>query len=84
MSSRGWYLVGLVDAMFGLRGAALYFSFRFVVVDEGVIRMVAPGETVIRNLFRFIDGLLLYLVCFSRKLQGIDDIVAGTVVIRHR
>jgi len=83
MPNRGWYLVGLFVAMFGLGGAAPDFSFRFVVIDEGVIRIVAPGETVTRNLFRFIDGLLPCLVCFSSKCQLIGDIVAGTVVIRH-
>jgi uncharacterized RDD family membrane protein YckC len=62
----------------------LHFSSRFAVIDEGVIRMVAPGETVTRNLFRFIDGPLLYLVCFSSRRHRIGDIVAGTVVIWHQ
>jgi len=78
------YLVGLLVAIFGLDGAALYFSSRFAGIDGGVIRMVAPGETVTRNLFRFIDSLLLCLVFFSSKCQLIGDLVAGTVVIRHR
>jgi len=84
MPSCEWYLVGLFVVIFGLDGAALYFSSRFAVIDECVSRMVAPGETVIRNLFRFVDGLLLYLVYFSSQRQRIGDIVAGTVVIRHR
>jgi hypothetical protein len=84
MPSRGWYLVGLLVAIFGLGGAARYFSFRFAVIDEGVIRMAAPGETVTRNRFRLIDGLLLYLVCFLNRRQWLGDIVAGTVAIRHR
>jgi hypothetical protein len=84
MPNRGWCLVGLLVAIFELGGAVLCFTVRFVVIDEGVICVVAPGETVTRNLFRFIDGLLLYLVCFSSQRQRIGDIVAGTVVMRHR
>jgi len=84
MPSRGWYLVGLLVAIFGLGGPALYLSSRFAVIDKGVICMGAPGETVTRNPFRFIDSLLLYLVCFSSKCQRIGNIVAGAVVIRHR
>jgi hypothetical protein len=70
--------------MLGLLGAALYFSSCFAVIDDGVVRVVAPGETVTHNRFRFIDGLLLYLVCFLNRRQWLGDIVAGTVAIRHR
>jgi hypothetical protein len=44
--SRRWYLVALVIAACGLGGAALFFFPRLAVLDQGVIRMVAPGETV--------------------------------------
>jgi len=45
MPSSGWYLVGLLVAVLGLGGAALYFFSHLAVIDDGVTRMVAPGET---------------------------------------
>jgi uncharacterized RDD family membrane protein YckC len=138
MPSRRWYLVGLLVAVLGLGGAALYLFSRLAAIDDGVTRMVVPGETmmtlqpgtytvfheysslvdgryyeahdiaglcvtvadpagtpialrnaIIRNLFRFIDGLPFYLIgflvmCFSGRRQRLGDIVAGTIAVRHR
>ena len=62
---------------------------RLRVVRERDGGPIGWGPAVIRNLFRFIDGFLFYLIgfviiCFSSKHQRLGDIVAGTIVIRHR
>jgi uncharacterized RDD family membrane protein YckC len=46
MPGRKWYLVALLLVLLGLGAAALYFFPRFATIDSGVVRMVAPGETV--------------------------------------
>ena len=62
--------------------------FRLQVVDERGLAL-APSQVVLRNLFRFVDGLpQLYLVgglscLISKRCQRLGDIAAGTVVIRR-
>lgn len=58
------------------------------VIDSGGLRLT-PGQVVVRNLLRAVDGLpLFYLVgglasVVSRRAQRLGDLAAGTVVIRH-
>jgi uncharacterized RDD family membrane protein YckC len=75
------------EAIFGATIGKLVTRLR--VVRERDRGPIGWGAAVIRNLFRFIDGFLFYLVgfvmiCFSGKRQRLGDIVAGTIVIRHR
>lgn len=61
---------------------------RLQVVDERGLSL-APSQVILRNLFRFVDGLpQLYLVggiscLLSKRCQRLGDIAAGTVVIRR-
>lgn len=62
---------------------------RLRVVDAGGLTLT-PGQIVLRNLIRFIDQIpALYLVggiamMVTRRAQRLGDIVAGTIVVRHR
>lgn len=59
--------------------------FGLIVVSEDG-SPISLGQSVIRNLLRFIDGILYYAVGFvamlmSEERQRIGDRVAGTVVV---
>ncbi|MGO8917216.1 MAG: RDD family protein [Stellaceae bacterium] len=79
-----YYVV--LEAMLGATIGKLVTKLRVVRERDG-----APIDwraAVIRNLFRLIDGFLLYLVgfltiCFSSKRQRFGDMVAGTIVVRR-
>ncbi|MGD0433346.1 MAG: RDD family protein [Acetobacteraceae bacterium] len=65
------------------------FVTRLRVVRESDGAPIGWRDSIIRNLFRIVDGLLLYLVgfliiCFVKKHRRLGDIVAGTVVVRHQ
>jgi hypothetical protein len=44
MPGRSWYLVALFVALVGIGGAWMFVSPRIASIDDGVIRMVAPGK----------------------------------------
>jgi hypothetical protein len=44
MPSRSWYLVALFVALVGFGGAWMFVWPRVASIDDGVIRMVAPGK----------------------------------------
>lgn len=56
-----------------------------VARDDG--RSISWADSTVRNLFRLIDGLILYIVgaafvWLSARKQRLGDRVAGTVVVR--
>lgn len=79
-----YYVV--LEGVLGATIGKLATNLRVVRESDG-----APIDwraAAIRNLFRLIDGFLLYLVgfltiCFSSKRQRFGDMVAGTVVVRR-
>jgi uncharacterized RDD family membrane protein YckC len=79
-----YYIV--LEGVLGATVGKLVTNLRVVRERDG-----APIDwraAVIRNLFRLIDGFLLYLVgfltiCLSRNRQRFGDMVAGTLVVRR-
>jgi uncharacterized RDD family membrane protein YckC len=79
-----YYIV--LEAIFGATLGKLATNLRVVRESDG--GPIDWSASVIRNVLRVIDGLVLYLVgliamCFSKKRQRIGDRVAGTVVVRR-
>jgi uncharacterized RDD family membrane protein YckC len=57
------------------------------VVDEKG-EPITWGQSAIRNAFRVVDGLVLYIIgfitmCLTEKRQRLGDLVAGSVVVRR-
>jgi uncharacterized RDD family membrane protein YckC len=80
----GYYIV--LEAIFGATLGKFATNLRVVRESDG--GPIDWSASVIRNVLRIIDGLVLYLVgliamCFSKKRQRIGDRVAGTVVVRR-
>ena len=73
----------------GLWGATLgKIATNLRVVRESDGEAIDWSAAIIRNLFRVIDGLVLYIlgfivICLTRKHQRLGDLVAGTVVVRR-
>ena len=71
----------------GLWGATLgKIATNLRVVRESDGEAIDWSAAIIRNLFRVIDGLVLYIlgfivICLTRKRQRLGDLVAGTVVV---
>lgn len=89
-----WFLLGFglwaayataFEAAFGRTpGKAL---FGLVVADADGSR-ASPGAVAVRNLLRFVDGVLVYVVGFAvlaltERRQRLGDLAAGTVVLRR-
>ena len=88
-------LVGLVlclayfivlEALLGATLGKLATNLRVVREIDGAA--IDWSAAIIRNLFRLIDGFVLYLlgfivICATSKRQRIGDLVAGTVVVRR-
>ncbi len=77
-----WLLEGLMGATLG----KLLLGIEVQRVDGGRCGLVA---SLVRNLLRIIDGLLVYLVAAilvwnSEKRQRLGDMAAKTVVVRRR
>ena len=77
-----WLLEGLLGATLG----KLMLGIEVQGVDGGRCGLVA---SLVRNLLRIIDGLLVYLVAAilvwnSEKRQRLGDMAAKTVVVRRR
>ena len=79
-----YYIV--LEATWGATLGKLATNFRVVrESDGGPIDWTA---SIIRNVLRLVDGLVLYVIgfiaiCVSKKRQRIGDRVAGTVVVRR-
>jgi uncharacterized RDD family membrane protein YckC len=79
-----YYIV--LEAKWGATLGKLATSLRVVrETDEGPIGWRA---SMIRNLLRLIDGIVLYAVgfvaiCATSKRQRLGDMVAGTIVVRR-
>jgi len=73
----------------GLWGATLgKIATNLRVVRESDGEAIDWSAAIIRNLFRVIDGFVLYIlgfivICLTRKHQRLGDLVAGTVVVRR-
>ena len=76
----------LLEGMWGATLGKLATNLRVVREVDG--EAIDWSAAIIRNLFRLIDGLVLYLlgfivICVTSKRQRIGDLVAGTVVVRR-
>ena len=85
--------VGLCFAYYVVLEAVCGATLGKLATNPRVVRESDGGRidwsaSVIRNLLRLIDGLVLYVVgfiaiCVSPKRQRIGDRVAGTIVVRR-
>ncbi len=74
------------EAMLGATLGKLATHLRVVREADG--GPIGWRASIIRNLMRLIDGLVLYLigfiaVCLTRKRQRLGDLVANTMVVRR-
>lgn len=75
----------ILEALYGATVGKFLTGLR--VVDEKG-RPISWGQSAIRNAFRAIDGLPLYLIgfitmCVTKNRQRLGDLVAGCVVVRR-
>ena len=76
----------VLEALLGATFGKLATNLRVVREVDG--EAIDWSAAIIRNLFRLIDGLVLYLlgfivICVTSKRQRIGDLVAGTLVVRR-
>jgi uncharacterized RDD family membrane protein YckC len=74
------------EAIWGATLGKLATNIRVVRESDG--GPISWRASIVRNVLRPIDGLVLYLVgfiaiCVSQKRQRIGDKVAGTIVVRR-
>lgn len=79
----GYFIVA--EALFGRTLGKVAAGTRVVTTEGG---RITPRQAVIRNLWRFIDGIVFYLIggivaMMSDKKQRLGDRFAGTVVLRR-
>jgi hypothetical protein len=83
MPGRQWYLIALVVALAGFACAGLFFWLRFDSMSEGLIRMVAPGETVMAlrpgayTVFHEYSAVLDGRYYEARDILGMHVVVAS-------
>ena len=76
----------LLEGLWGATLGKMATNLRVVRDSDG--EAIDWSAAIIRNLFRVIDGLVLYILGFivirlTRKHQRLGDLVAGTVVVRR-
>jgi uncharacterized RDD family membrane protein YckC len=76
----------LLEGLWGATLGKLATNLRVVREIDGAT--IDWSAAIIRNLFRVIDCLVLYIlgfivICLTSKHQRIGDLVAGTVVVRR-
>ena len=74
------------EALWGATLGKLATNLRVVREDDG--GPIGWSNAIIRNLMRFIDGLVFYLVgficiCVTSRRQRLGDLAAGTMVVRR-
>lgn len=89
-----WFLMDwLYPVIFeaGKRGATPGKRFAGLRVVQATGSPITPGQAVVRNFLRFIDGMPFFTYAFgmtsclaSKRFQRLGDLAAGTVVIYDR
>jgi uncharacterized RDD family membrane protein YckC len=76
----------LLEGFWGATLGKIATNLRVVRESDG--EAIDWSAAIIRNLFRVIDGIVLYIlgfivICLTRKHQRLGDLVAGTIVVRR-
>lgn len=89
-----WFLLDWLYPVFfeaGKRGATPGKRMAGLRVVQATGSPITPGQAVVRNFLRFIDGMPLFTYAFgmasclaSKRFQRLGDLAAGTVVIYDR
>jgi uncharacterized RDD family membrane protein YckC len=89
-----WFMLDWLYPVFfeaGKRGATPGKRLMGLRVVQATGSPITLGQAVIRNFFRFIDGMPFFTYCFgltscmaTKRFQRLGDLAAGTVVIYER